>query len=96
MPVPFRRVNNEISSLHFVNESKELACIVWNCPLLYSGVRGNDSGFKSLAIGFQFSEIAHLHPCNRDHFVLKEKRIGVASPSTMYSPNLGFGHMPNY
>ena len=33
---------------------------------------------------------------NHDHVVLEEKRIGIASRTTMYPPNLGFGHMANY
>ena len=77
-------------------ESEDLAGIVRNRPRFYSGVRGNDSGFKSLAISFQFSGIAHLPPPNRDDVVLKKQRVGIASRTTMYPPNRGFRHMVNY
>jgi hypothetical protein len=45
------------------------------------------------AISFQFSEIAHLRPPNCDDVVLKKQRVGIASRTTMYSPNFGFGHI---
>jgi len=88
VPIAFRRVNNEIAALHFVYESEELAGIIRNCPRFLSRVCGSDSGFKSLAIRLQFSEIANLCPPNGDNVVLKEKRIGIASRTTMYIPQI--------
>ena len=66
------RMHHEIAEFHFVDKSKELSGVVWDCPRLRIWIEGRHDRLEGISGRRDGREIRHLYPTNRHNALVHE------------------------